>query len=91
MEDLCRGSYTIMLILRSRNATNKIRGMTISEICGLERVSKTNTVHKRIKKMLAVGFVHEGVRAGKAKTYFLTDAGAEVLPPPKEKKEELEE
>ena len=82
--ELNRNSYLIMGILRSKNAFDKIRGLTVNEIQELEMSSKPNTIYKRVNEMETLGFVHEGLRAGKAKTYFLTDIGCDMLPKRKE-------
>ena len=78
--ELCRCSYLIMGILRAAGATDKVHGLTISEISGFERLSKPNTLHKKIKMLESSGFICEGVRAGRAKTYYLTGDGISELP-----------
>ena len=78
--ELCRHSYLILGILRAANATDRIHGLTVNEIHELERLSKPNTIHKRIKGLESTGFINEGVRAGRAKTYFLTNTGNMELP-----------
>ena len=78
--ELCRCSYLILGILRAANAADRVRGLTINEICGFERQSKPNTIHKKVKELESSGFVCEGVKSGRAKTYCLTSAGVSVLP-----------
>ena len=78
--ELCRHSYLILGILRAANAADKIHGLTVKEIGGFERLSKPNTIHKRIKALESSGLLREGARAGRAKTYYLTGEGAAVLP-----------
>ena len=78
--ELCRHSYLILGILRAANATDRVHGLTTNEIHGLERLSKPNTIHKKIKALESIGFINEGVRAGRAKTYFLTNTGNMELP-----------
>ena len=85
--ELCRSSYLILGILRAANTADRVRGLTIVEICGFERQSKPNTIHKKIKELEASGLVSEGVKAGRAKTYYLTGAGAAMLPEKQTKKE----
>ena len=82
--ELNRCAYTILAILRSRNATDKIHGLTISEISSMEKISKPNTIHKKIKEMQLLGYVEEGVKAAKAKSYFITKEGCKLLPTKKE-------
>ena len=88
--ELCRCSYLILGILRAANAADRIRGLTISEICGFEKQSKPNTIHKKLKELKLSGYVLEGVKSGRAKTYYLTSAGAYKLPE-KQSKQESEE
>jgi DNA-binding PadR family transcriptional regulator len=78
--ELCRCSYLILGILRAANAADRIHGLTISEIRSFERQSKPNTIHKKVKELESSGFISEGVKAGRAKTYYLTSAGAAELP-----------
>ena len=78
--ELCRCSYLILGILRAMNATDVIHGLTVTEIQGFERLSKPNTIHKKIKQLNSLGLIREGVRAGRAKTYYLTGEGAMELP-----------
>lgn len=82
--ELNRCAYVILGILRTKGATNKVRGLTISEISSLEKVSKPNTIHKKIKEMEENGLVESGVKAGKAKTYFVNEYGLSILPTKKE-------
>jgi DNA-binding transcriptional regulator GbsR (MarR family) len=78
--ELCRCSYLIFGILRATNATDRIHGLTINEIRCFERQSKHNTIHKKIKELESSGLVREGVKAGRAKTYYLTNAGTGKKP-----------
>jgi DNA-binding transcriptional regulator GbsR (MarR family) len=66
--------------LRAANATDKIHGLTITEISGFERLSKPNTIHKKVKVLESSGFISEGAKAGRAKTYYLTAEGVTKLP-----------
>lgn len=45
--ELSRCSYTILGILKKRNAIDKVHGLTIEEISSFEKVSKHNTIHKK--------------------------------------------
>lgn len=85
--ELNRCAYTILGILRTKRATDKVHGVTIAEITELERISRPNTIHKKVKEMQSLGYVMEGVKAGKAKTYFISDSGLALLPIKKEENE----
>ena len=87
--ELNRCAYTILGILRARNSIDKVHGLTISEISAKEKVSKPNTIHKKIKEMQSEGYVEEGVKAGKAKTYYVTEKGIAILPIKKEENEDV--
>lgn len=87
--ELSRCSYTILGILKKRNATDKVHGLTISEIASFEKVSKHNTIHKKVKEMQEKGFVDEGVKAGRAKTYYATESALAILPIKKEENENV--
>lgn len=78
--ELNRCAYTILGILRSKNAIDKVHGLTIAEISSMEKVSKPNTIHKKIKEMQSLGYVNEGVKVAKAKSYFITEKGCGILP-----------
>lgn len=82
--ELNRCAYTILGILRSKNSVDKVHGLTVKEISSLERVSKPNTIHKKIKEMQSEGYVEEGVKVAKAKSYYLTERGISILPIKKE-------
>lgn len=82
--ELSRCAYTILGILRTKKATDKVHGITISEISEFEKISKHNTIHKKVKEMQLLGYVDEGVKVGKAKSYFITNSGLTLLPIKKE-------
>ena len=60
--ELSRCSYTILGILKKKNAIDKVHGLTINEISSFEKVSKHNTIHKKVEEMQEKGFIDEGVR-----------------------------
>lgn len=82
--ELNRCAYTILGILRAKNAVDKIHGLTIAEISSREKVNKPNTIHKKIKEMQSLGYVDEGVKVQKAKSYYITEKGCRLLPIKKE-------
>ena len=87
--ELSRCSYTILGILNKRNAVDKIHGLTINEISKFEQVSKRNTIHKKVKELEENGFVLEGVKVARAKSYYLTKSGKSILPIAKEEEENV--
>ncbi len=87
--ELSRCSYTILGILNKKKAIDKIHGLTINEISKFERVSKHNTIHKKVKELEEKGLVLEGVKAARAKTYYLTEFGISILSVIKEEEENV--
>ena len=87
--ELSRCSYIILGILNKRNATDKIHGLTITEISNFEKVSKHNTIHKKVKELEEKGLVAEGIKAARAKTYYLTNFGSNILSIIKEENEDV--
>ena len=85
--ELNRCSYMILAILQKKRAVDKIHGATIAEIAALEKISSPNTILKKVKLMESAGLVQPGVKAGKAKTYYLTEKGLGLLPINKEEVE----
>lgn len=86
---LNRCAYTILGILRARNSTDKVHGLTVNEISEREKIRKPNTIHKKVKELQAEGYVQEGVKAGKAKTYYMTEKGLSILLFKKEENENV--
>lgn len=87
--ELSRCSYTILGILNKRNAIDKIHGLTINEISKFEQVSKRNTIHKKVKELEEKGYVEEGVKVARAKSYYLTELGRSILPVTKGEEEDV--
>lgn len=87
--ELSRCSYTILGILNKRKAVDKIHGLTINEISKFEKVSKHNTIHKKVKELEEKGLVAEGVKVARAKSYYLTELGRGILPVTKEEVENV--
>ena len=77
---LNRCDYTIMEILKEKDAINPVRGLTSYEISAIEQITNLFTIQKKIKKLQELGYLAEGVKAGHAKTYYLTDVGVEMIP-----------
>jgi hypothetical protein len=65
--------------MQSKKATDKIHALTVAEVSGFERMSKPNTIHKKIKEMETQGYVGDGVKSGRANTYYITDKGLGII------------
>lgn len=83
-----RSSYLILAILRKCEAVHLVRGMTVNEVAEKEKTSKPNTIYKKIKVLQKAGYLNEGVKAKKAKSYYITSKGIEILPQKKEENHE---
>lgn len=83
--ELNRCDYVILGILKSKNAIDIMYGQSIYEIKESEKISKIGTIYKEVKKLQKFGYVAEGVKAGRAKTYYLTKGGINMLPVKKER------
>ena len=86
-DNLVRTQYVIMKILRTKKATNYIRGMTLAEISENEGRNKPNTLYKHIKILQSRGLVEPGVKVERANSFFLSELGMELL----KKYDDLEE
>lgn len=78
-DNLVRTQYVIMKILRTKKATNYIRGMTLAEISENEGRNKPNTLYKHIKILQNRGLIKSGAKAERANSFFLSDSGMELL------------
>lgn len=78
-ENLVRTQYVIMKILRTKKATNYVRGMTLSEISEQEGRNKPNTLYKHIKILQSRKMVEPGAKVERANSYFINELGLELL------------
>ncbi len=76
MNELTRLEIFILLTLYP---LNKITAATIRQIGAelekKEKYYKKDTIYRNVKILLDCGFITEGIQDGRAKTYFLTQAG----------------
>ena len=78
-DDLVRTQYVIMKILRSKKATDRIRAMTVAEIAEVEERNKPNTLYKHIRILQDKKLVAPGAKVERANSYFLNEAGIQLL------------
>jgi predicted transcriptional regulator len=70
----------ILSILYSGAALNRHTAMTVSEIIATENFDyQENTFYKYLKKFLIEGFVSNGIKEGKALTFYITTEGIKKL------------
>lgn len=79
-----RTSYIILALLSKEGAVNEINSFTIDEIASREQCSKRNTLQKKIKILEKEGLLSEGLKVGRAKSYYITEEGIALLPVKKE-------
>lgn len=75
------GNYKItkvdLIILKDlikKKKNNFLNSLSIYEL-EILKVSKQNTIYKRIKYLEEIGFVEKGLKNGKKITYYITDLG----------------
>ena len=78
-DELVRTQYVIMRILRTNKATNFIRSMTLTEISEQEGRNKSNTIYKHMKILQEKKLVELGVKVERSNSYFLSEAGMQLL------------
>lgn len=70
----------ILAELDRAKALKKIRGLTITEIT--QRLPSSDarvTVYKSVTALLDEGLVAEGVKAGRARSFYMTDEGIKAF------------
>ena len=75
-----RTSYIILALLSKEGAVNEVNSFTIDEIVSKEQWSKRNTLQKKIKLLEKEGLLCEGLKVGRAKSYYITEEGIALLP-----------
>lgn len=75
-----RLGFLILSVLSKNNAVSRLSAMTVREIAEAEEFGyKENTLFKVITEFEAEGFVAVGLKEGRAKTFYITDRGIEIL------------
>ena len=75
-----RAGFLILSILLKSGATGRLSSMTVREIVSAEDMGwKENTVFKKIKACERSGYIGRGLKAGRAGTWFITQAGCRRL------------
>lgn len=61
-------------------ALKKIRGLTITEITNsINSTEARRTVYKHVTALLDEGLLAEGVKAGRARSFYVTDEGVRAF------------
>lgn len=77
---LNRLGFLILSVLSKSGAVDRKSAMTVKEIAEAEDLGyKDNTVYKKVAEFESMGYVAAGYKDGKAKTFYITDAGIGAL------------
>lgn len=72
--------FLILSVLSKSGAVDRKSAMTVKEIAEAEDLGyKDNTVYKKVAEFESMGYVAAGYKDGKAKTFYITDAGRGAL------------
>lgn len=75
-----RLDFIVLSILRQNGANNRLSAMAVSEIVDEEEfVYKDNTIYKKIKEFETAGLVAQGLKEGRAATFYITEKGVQIL------------
>lgn len=75
-----RLGFIVLSILRQNGANNRLSAMAVSEIVDEEEfVYKHNTIYKKIKDFETAGLVAQGLKEGRAATFYITEKGVQIL------------
>lgn len=75
-----RLGFIVLSILRQNGANNRLSAMAVSEIVDEEEfVYKDNTIYKKIKEFETAGLVAQGLKEGRAATFYITEKGVQIL------------
>ena len=75
-----RLGFLILSVLERSEADSKAAAMTVIELSEEEDFGyKPNTFFKKCTELEAEGYIAQGYKEGKAKTFYITDRGKEFL------------
>lgn len=75
-----RLGFLLLSVLSKNDAVGKVSAMTLKEISGAENFGyKDNTIFKKITEFETAGYIAAGYKEGKAKTFYITEKGKEML------------
>lgn len=71
-------SYAILDVLLNNDCKTRLRSMTVKDL--EEQVNiKGITIYKKISKLQSFGYVADGIKDGRANTYYITQLGVDKL------------
>lgn len=70
----------ILSVLEKSEANSKASAMTVNELSETEAFGyKPNTFFKKCTELESEGYIAQGYKEGRAKTFYITDKGKEFL------------
>lgn len=82
-----RISFIVLSVLLDRGATDKLKAMTAREIAEAEALEyRENTLYKKIREFVLLGYAAEGLKEGRAFSFYITEKGIRHLEKQKETK-----
>lgn len=72
---------TLLVLINAEGADDEISALTIAEMTQLDGLAdiKANTVYKIASGLSAQGYLSNGLMDGRAKTYYITPSGKELI------------
>ena len=71
-----RAGFILLSVLEKSGASSRLSSMTVREIAQEEEFGvRENTIYKKLKAFELAGLVGQGLKEGRAATFFLTGEG----------------
>lgn len=75
-----RLGFLVLSVLLTNGADNRMASMSLKEIMQTEDLDvRENTLFKKLRDYENQGFVKEGMKDGRANTFYITEAGKDFL------------
>lgn len=76
--ELNRLDYFYLKTLQNKKCTGFFQSITVQELRELLNGDRSST-YRRLMKLYYLGYLDKGCKSGNADTFFITDAGLEIL------------
>lgn len=76
--ELNRLDYFYLKTLQNKKCTGFFQSITVQELRELLNGDRSST-YRRLMKLYHLGYLDKGCKSGNADTFFITDAGLEIL------------
>ena len=76
--ELNRLDYFYLKTLQNKKCTGFFKSITVQELRELLNGDRSST-YRRLMKLYYLGYLDKGCKSGNADTFFITDAGLEIL------------